>query len=172
MKIMAAISDKEMGEMLLDHLSKRIWSNETEIHFVNVITWSPSKKEKEAWPGLTEYAEAQETEAYELLDEISKRFQRSSPNCVVLNSVLHGHVGEQLLFYSLQKHIDETIVASHQRSELGKFLFGNVSSELLQNLPSALTVIKKARPAASTQEKNQEEEEAKRLKAYALEFHE
>ena len=172
MKIMAAVSDKEMGEILLDHLSKRIWSNETEIHFVNVITWSPSKKEKEAWLGLTEYAEVQEREAYKLLHEISRRFQNSFPNCVILNSVLHGHVGEQLLFYSLQKHIDETIVASHQRSELGKLIFGNVSSELLQNLPSALTVIKKASLAANEQEKSREEEERKRLKAYALEFHE
>lgn len=143
MKVLAAIADQEMGEILLEHLKKRRWNSDTQLNFVHVITWSPSKKEKESWPGLTEYAEAQEKAARELVEEIANRFHGNAPQCSIVKEVVHGHPGEQLMNYVLQNQIDETIVASHQRSELGKLIFGNVSAELLQNIPSTITIIKK-----------------------------
>lgn len=143
MKVLAAIADQEMGEILLEHLNKRRWNSDTQLNFVHVITWSPSKKEKESWPGLTEYAEAQEKAARELVEEIANRFHGNAPHCSIVKEVVHGHPGEQLMNYVLQNQIDETIVASHQRSELGKLIFGNVSAELLQNIPSTITIIKK-----------------------------
>lgn len=142
MKVLAAISDQEIGEKVLKHLQQRKWGKGVEVHFVNVVTWLPNRKERESWPGLNDFAAAKQQEAEELVKSIADRFETSSPSSKAFCSVLHGHAGEQLLTYVQEHKIDETMVAPHHRTELSKFLFGNVSAELFQHLPGALTIIK------------------------------
>lgn len=142
MKILVAISDQQMGESVLEHLKRTPARNDVEIHFVHVVQWLPNKKEKESWPGLTEFAEAKWDEASQLLDRMAKEFRKTNPNCDIRQQVLHGHPGEEILRYVQQHKIDETVVAPHQRNELSKFFCGNVSAELMQHLPCTLTIVK------------------------------
>lgn len=142
MKVLAAISDPELGRLVAEHLNNRVFKNGDVVHLVHVLSWVPSKKELESCPSLKDYVQNAEGEAKNLLHSFEDGLKQKLSGVEFVSSVLKGHAGEQLLVYAKNNVIDEIVVASHMRTELGQFFFGSVSKELLQYAPCTITVLR------------------------------
>lgn len=142
MKILAAIPDDQLAQIILSHLKNNFQAGNTEVHFVHVISWLPDKKEVDAWYGMSEYSDLVLERGNKLLDDIADPLASSHKSMKVCKQLLLGHVAEQLIDYARKHSIDEIIVATHDRNQTVRLFLGSVASELIQYAPCTVTVLR------------------------------
>lgn len=85
---------------------------------------------------------------HKLTDEIAQSMQSyvtnnfTDPTIKVESKTLNGYASEAIVTYAKENNVDLIIMATHERSTLGRFLLGSVTSKVIKISPVPVLTVR------------------------------
>jgi nucleotide-binding universal stress UspA family protein len=151
-KILVPLDGSELAECVFPHLEKIIKGGGVEeIVLIQVVepvsipggAWTDGGyviTEVDAEKTRKNLDERNEAEAAAYLAGIAKRFQ--TKKIKVQTVVLKGRVADELVDYVKESDAELTLIASHGRSGIGRWIFGSVTERLLRSVSMPILMVR------------------------------
>ncbi len=145
-KIMVPLDGSKLAETVLPHLETVVKGCESpEVIFVQAvepltIPYGRELSQFTSFEQLKAFETHQKSEAEKYLKEIVERLRKAGANA--RSVVIYGRASETLVDFVNNNNVDLVIMATHGRSEVGRWVWGSVADRLLRSLNVPILMVR------------------------------
>lgn len=136
--VLLAIDGPLYGKVIVDFVVNHQWAAGTNFKLMYAVE---PPRGMEAWPEVRQ-SDEEANAAKSMLSEMSRKIEKSLPQCKVSQEVCLGFPKEEILAMAKEWPAQLIVMGSHGRAALQRFLVGSVSLSVMMHAPCSTVVVR------------------------------